>query len=382
MCGDVKSLDEFPGRVRRDRGVFEYDTRCRACNRKRSAATYRADPVKAREQVRQARYRGLRRGRPPQLSSADRDRFWSKIDRRDDADCWMWTAGRTASGYGQFTVGQFGFRAHRIAFEQSVRRLERGESISHLCGQRACCNPAHLELGYDGKGIPAPERFASYATELVNGCWEWTGGAGPDGPMIKAGGRTRLAMRWAWEYEHGTTPKGKVVGRTCDNALCVNPEHADLITPAELIAAQKRELSATCSRGHAYPEDAPRTADGTARRCLRCEAIAAQRRRALLRDAFVEDVDPAVLYERDCGKCGICGDPVSGQLMHVDHVVPLTRGGEHSYANTRPAHPVCNIWKRARLDTELDYSTLPTDRDSPLARDEDHPDSARRGPAD
>jgi 5-methylcytosine-specific restriction endonuclease McrA len=52
--------------------------------------------------------------------------------------------------------------------------------------------------------------------------------------------------------------------------------------------------------------------------------------------------------------------------MHVDHVVPVTRGGEHSYANTRAAHGVCNIWKRARLDSELDYSTLPVHRDRPV----------------
>lgn len=365
ICGEVKALQEFDGRVRPDRGVFEYDSRCRACNRKRRVEAYHANLEKAREQVRQARFRALRRGRPPQLSPADRERFWSKVDRRGDDECWPWTAGLTISGYGQFTVGEFGNRAHRIAFELEVRRLEAGEALSQLCGKRACCNPAHLELGYDGKGIPAAERFARYATELPNGCWEWSGTVVPDGPTIKVNGRMPLALRWAWEHDRGPVAQGHLVRRTCDNPLCVNPEHAEVLTVSEF-ASRPREPSLTCSRGHTYPADAPRTAAGDARRCLPCEAIASQRRRALLRNAFVEDVDPVVLHERNRGKCGLCGDPVSLELMHVDHVVPLTRGGEHSYANTRPAHPICNIWKRARLDSELDYSTLPTDRDRPL----------------
>jgi HNH endonuclease len=365
-CGQVKELAEFSGHVRRDRGVFEFDTRCRTCNRERRNDAYHANPAKAREQARQARYRGLRKGRPPQLSAADIERFWTKVDRRTDAECWRWTAALTASGYGQFPVGQFGYRAHRVAFELEVRRLAKGEALSHLCSNRACCNPAHIELGYDGKGIPPEERFASYTTELPDGCWEWSGGVTSDGPILKAGGRTRLALRWAWEYEHGSVQRGKVVRRTCGNPLCVNPDHGKLMSPSEAVRSIPRELRKTCSRGHAYPADVPRTAAGDARRCLPCEAIAAGRRRALLRDAFVEDVDPAVLHARDVGRCGICRDPVSFECMHVDHVVPITRGGEHSYANTRAAHAVCNIWKRARLDSELDYSTLPVDRDRPV----------------
>jgi hypothetical protein len=361
MCRGIKPLAEFSGHIRRDRGVFEYETRCRACNRDRRVAAYRADPIKARWSVRQARYRALRRGRPPRLSEADGARFWSKVDTPSEADCWPWSAGRTASGYGQFTVGEYGYRSHRVAFELSVRQLERGEALSHLCADRACCNPAHIEVGYDGKGVPAEERFARYATELPDGCWEWTGAVGPDGPTLKAGGRQRLTLRWAWQHDRGVIASGMVVRRTCRNALCVNPEHAELLTVNEL-AALPRPLSPTCSRGHSYQSNGPRTADG-ARRCLACEAIATQRRRALLRDAFVEDVDPVFLHQRDQGACGLCGDQVRLSLMHVDHVVPLTRGGEHSYMNTRPAHPVCNIWKRARLDSELDFSTLPDDRD-------------------
>lgn len=73
------------------------------------------------------------------------------------------------------------------------------------------------------------------------------------------------------------------------------------------------------------------------------------RRRALKRAAFVEDVVPLVVLERDDGVCGICGGDVDPFDFHVDHIVPLSRGGEHSYANVQAAHPACNIRKRDSL---------------------------------
>lgn len=68
---------------------------------------------------------------------------------------------------------------------------------------------------------------------------------------------------------------------------------------------------------------------------------------------FIEDVRPAVVYERCGGKCGICGSPVDRQSFEVDHIIPLSRGGEHSYANTQAAHRRCNRKKWALLPHEL-----------------------------
>ena len=81
-----------------------------------------------------------------------------------------------------------------------------------------------------------------------------------------------------------------------------------------------------------------------------------QRQRARLLGAFVEDVDRVTVWERDNGICGICGKPVDPTLpwpekfsMTLDHVVPLARGGEHSYANAQIAHAICNSRKNDRL---------------------------------
>lgn len=78
--------------------------------------------------------------------------------------------------------------------------------------------------------------------------------------------------------------------------------------------------------------------------------------RARQRAAFVERVDPRVVLERSRGLCGVCGASVDPDDFHVDHVVPLARGGEHSYANTQAAHPACNLAKGAQLMCELSGS--------------------------
>lgn len=72
------------------------------------------------------------------------------------------------------------------------------------------------------------------------------------------------------------------------------------------------------------------------------------KRRARQRKAFVEHVDPLVVLERDDGVCGICGKDVDPLAYHVDHIVALAKGGDHSYANSQTAHPRCNQRKGAR----------------------------------
>jgi len=69
--------------------------------------------------------------------------------------------------------------------------------------------------------------------------------------------------------------------------------------------------------------------------------------------ATVEPVDRIEVLRRGEGVCGICRTPVDPDNFHVDHIVPLARGGEHSYANTQPAHPRCNTSKGASLIKEI-----------------------------
>ncbi len=80
-------------------------------------------------------------------------------------------------------------------------------------------------------------------------------------------------------------------------------------------------------------------------RGVKYRAVAKRRARA----AFIEHVDPLIVLELHDGVCGICGNDVDPFQFHVDHIVPLAVGGLHNYANTQPAHPVCNYKKGTKI---------------------------------
>jgi len=70
------------------------------------------------------------------------DRFWSKVEKTDT--CWFWTAAKS-DGYGRYSSDGRLAPAHRVAFEDSHGPIPHGLELDHLCRNRACVNPAHLE---------------------------------------------------------------------------------------------------------------------------------------------------------------------------------------------------------------------------------------------
>lgn len=72
-------------------------------------------------------------------------------------------------------------------------------------------------------------------------------------------------------------------------------------------------------------------------------------RKALKMKRFVEVVEPGVVFEKSNGICGVCQQPVDRLKFEVDHIIPLSRGGEHSYLNTQASHPTCNRKKWANI---------------------------------
>ncbi len=71
------------------------------------------------------------------------ERFWSKVDK--SGECWEWTASKMSAGYGQFSLDGRLWLAHRVAYELLVGEIPEGLQIDHLCRNRACVNPDHLE---------------------------------------------------------------------------------------------------------------------------------------------------------------------------------------------------------------------------------------------
>lgn len=85
----------------------------------------------------------------------------------------------------------------------------------------------------------------------------------------------------------------------------------------------------------------------------------AQERRARKRSLFVERISLRVVYRRDGGRCGICGRPAAWHRASLDHIVPLSHGGRHEYANVQLAHRLCNSRRRNVGPAQLRLRELP-----------------------
>lgn len=85
------------------------------------------------------------------------------------------------------------------------------------------------------------------------------------------------------------------------------------------------------------------------------------KRKARIRQATVENVDPYKVFEHDHWTCMICVKPTPkdkrGTYDHdapeLDHIVPLSKGGAHSYANTQTLCRSCNVQKSDTLVSSL-----------------------------
>lgn len=80
------------------------------------------------------------------------------------------------------------------------------------------------------------------------------------------------------------------------------------------------------------------------------------KRRARKMAAFIDDVSRDTVMRLGDWLCHICNEPIDPELEWpsqgfgtVDHVIPLSKGGAHSYANCKPAHLRCNCAKGARV---------------------------------
>ena len=88
------------------------------------------------------------------------ERFWPKV--RVDGECWVWVAAiNKMTGYGAFYLGGRMISSHRYSYELVIGEIPEGLELDHLCRNRSCCNPFHLE--------PVTHRVNALRGDAANG---------------------------------------------------------------------------------------------------------------------------------------------------------------------------------------------------------------------
>lgn len=91
------------------------------------------------------------------------ERFWPKVQKT--GSCWLWLGAlHPTAGYGRIRLAGRGaptVPAHRVAYELLVGPIPDGLVLDHLCRNRGCVNPAHLEPVTNGENV---RRGVSFST--------------------------------------------------------------------------------------------------------------------------------------------------------------------------------------------------------------------------
>lgn len=140
----------------------------------------------------------------------------------------------------------------------------------------------------DGK--TPQQRFAErYTINPITGCWNWMGSINGKGYAYlwvpdeirnekrPGKGRTLQAYRLGWVWKYGPVPRGSDLHHICQNTICVNPDHLEVITRSDHMRKAdticgKNLLKTQCPKGHPYDKENTYTPPNRkARFCRRCE---------------------------------------------------------------------------------------------------------------
>jgi hypothetical protein len=87
----------------------------------------------------------------PALNPRQQNLFWNKVHVSQPSGCWQWTGAVSRLGYGKWSATyaakrQHVLTAHRVAFTLLIGNIPTDMTLDHLCRNRGCVNPDHMQV--------------------------------------------------------------------------------------------------------------------------------------------------------------------------------------------------------------------------------------------
>lgn len=120
-----------------------------------------------------------------------KERRWAQVEKSDG--CWLWLGARDRHGYARCG----GELMHRWCYEESVGLIPPGLDLDHLCRNRLCVNPAHMEPVTHGENMRRAPLHSFAATNAA---------------------KTRCIQGHAFTPENTGRERGRRYCKTCNRA--------------------------------------------------------------------------------------------------------------------------------------------------------------------
>lgn len=229
------------------------------------------------------------------------------------------------------------------------------------CKVDGCNKPSNASLGYCWKHYQRVRKYGDPHHKE-------TSGPPPKPPKsCSIQGCTKIAKSYGLCNGHASAWRRVNNPQCCAVEGCDTPVHAHDFCNTHYLRWRKFRdplgtvILDTCPSGHEFTSENTRISidknGHRGRTCLACHRSHQARRRAAKRSPGAEAIDSLILMKRDRWVCGICGleipcdvlwpDPLFGS---IDHIIPLSRGGKHTWSNVQAAHLRCNMSKNNRLE--------------------------------
>lgn len=165
-----------------------------------------------------------------QLTEKDIERFWSKVDKRGDDECWEWKGKIGNNHAGTININQKNYVPYRVSYFLKTGIDDSKQNVYHSCGNMSCVNPLHLYIKEHTNSIYEDKYLIESFWSKVdikgeNDCWNWKAYSDDAGCSFYVGKSMMGACRFLYILKNGEIPRNSRVKHSCGNIRCCNPRH-------------------------------------------------------------------------------------------------------------------------------------------------------------